>query len=215
MILPNQKRGQNAITMIWIVTVFNILETIFSSIDLIYTQDSGTLNSRFYIHSFIIGIISLSISIVSALTFIQWFRRAYWNLHQKIGSLSYTEGWAAGGWFVPILNLYVPYKIMVELYEKTDNVLRLNNIDSSLRSKTSLVIWWWALWIIIGAISLISLRIYLQEDESVINVWLDVVVCIIYIPLAVVTEKMIKEYSKAEIILYEMDNNESEFKQNE
>ena len=52
-----------------------------------------------------LGIIYLIAYIISGITFIMWFRRAYFNLHQKVSWLNHSEGWAAGCWFVPIVNL--------------------------------------------------------------------------------------------------------------
>src|SRR6476469_5047220 len=49
--------------------------------------------------------------VVSLIVFILWFRRAYYNLHLKAAELTYSEGWAAGGWFVPVMNFAIPYKI--------------------------------------------------------------------------------------------------------
>lgn len=66
-----------------------------------------------------INAIAIVIYVISCITFIQWFRRAYYNLGQIAKNLSYEEGWAAGSWFVPILNYFRPYQIMKELYKKT------------------------------------------------------------------------------------------------
>ncbi|TRX16514.1 DUF4328 domain-containing protein [Flavobacterium franklandianum] len=63
-----------------------------------------------------IGIIQIVVFILSAITFIQWFRLAYFNLHLRVNRLSYSDGWAAGCWFMPIVNLFRPYQIMKKLF---------------------------------------------------------------------------------------------------
>jgi len=72
----------------------------------------------------VIAIISMVVALISAVTFIMWFRRAYFNLHSRVSKLSFTEGWAAGAWFVPIVNLGRPLNIMQELYNKTAALLK-------------------------------------------------------------------------------------------
>ena len=44
-----------------------------------------------------IGVVNMIVFTLSAVTFIQWFRRAYFNLHLlNISWLRWKEGWAAG-----------------------------------------------------------------------------------------------------------------------
>lgn len=127
---PNGQRAKNAITLIWIVLVLEIVSLIsgYFQYDLLQTIANGgeisteTANTNDTIVE-IIGIIYLIAYIISGVTFILWFRRAYFNLHLRVNHLSQTEGWAAGSWFVPIVSLYRPYQIMKELYHETRKLL--------------------------------------------------------------------------------------------
>lgn len=66
--------------------------------------------------------------IVLCVTCIMWFRRAYHNPYKiGISYLSYSEGWAAGAWFVPFMNLVRPFTIMKEIWNKTQEVPRNEN----------------------------------------------------------------------------------------
>jgi hypothetical protein len=94
----------------------------------------------------IINYIYIFLLIVSAVTFILWFRRAYYNLGLKISYLKFTDGWAAGSWFVPIVSLYRPFQIMRELFEETAILFKKARFKSDLN--TNLVIGWWTLWLI-------------------------------------------------------------------
>ena len=60
----------------------------------------------------IIFITETLVYIVSGIMFIRWFRRAYFNLHIVVNNLSFSEGWAAGYWFIPFANFNRPYRIM-------------------------------------------------------------------------------------------------------
>jgi len=92
--------------------------------------------------------------ILCAVFFILWFRRAYYNL-QAIGiSTLHTDSWAAGSWFIPILNLYRPYQIMAEIWEQTQNRISNNPHESKV-----LIGLWWGGWVIGSIIDQISDRV--------------------------------------------------------
>lgn len=148
---PNGQRAKNAIILIWLVLVFEIVSLIsgYFQYDLLRVSamggeislDTVTANETSEI---VVGLLSAITYIISAVTFIQWFRRAYYNLHLKVNFLNYTEGWAADCWFVPFINLYRPYQIMKELYEETDELLSKKGISVNQTFSTTLLVWWWA-----------------------------------------------------------------------
>ncbi len=211
---PNQQRAKNAITLIWIILVLEIISFIsgYFQYDLLQTIANGDEVSMEVAAASdtrvqIVSIIYLIAAIISAVTFIQWFRRAYFNLHKKVTHLSHTEGWAAGSWFVPIVNLYRPYQIMKELYQETKELLVRKEINVNSNFTTNSLGWWWALWIISGIIAQFALRYSLRAesaDELIITTIADMITNIIGIPLALITIKIIKDYSNIEPLLMEI-----------
>lgn len=116
--------------MIWIILGLEIISLIsgFSQYSLLQSAVNGSEISEAAADSndnreSLIGIVSILTCIVSVVTFIMWFRRAYFNLHQMIRNLSHDESWAAGSWFVPILNLFRPVSIMKEMYVRPKEFL--------------------------------------------------------------------------------------------
>lgn len=159
----------------------------------------------------VIALIYLVVYIISTVTFIMWFRRAYFNLHLKAKNLLFTEGWAAGSWFVPIINLYRPYQIMKELYEKTDQILseQLGNYEE--KKGTTIIGVWWFVWIAANVVSNISTRLTLRAEtaeELLTSTQLGLFSSIISIPLAIVAIIVILDYSKMEKRLYQVDKEE-------
>ena len=74
---------------------------------------------------------------------IMWLRRAYYNLHQLPGIRpEFSEGWAAGAWFVPFLNLIRPYTIMREVWQDTQRAAW-----GRLVAPSTILGWWWAAFI--------------------------------------------------------------------
>ncbi|MDR2207036.1 MAG: DUF4328 domain-containing protein [Flavobacteriaceae bacterium] len=204
---PNKQRAKNAIILIWIVFALEIASFIsnYFEYDLLLkisaenmpdTLDIDVNDSR---QSTLALLYSIAF-IISAITFIMWFRRAYYNLHQRTRYLSYSEGWAAGSWFVPILNLFRPYQIMRELYVETRKLISKN--AASIDFTTSLLWLWWTLWIINNIIGQFIFRYDVESTDefitfSVANM-LDNIVGII---LAPITVKVIKDYSNVEPLL--------------
>lgn len=133
-----------------------------------------------------------------------WFRRAYFNLHLRVKNLSNDEGWAAGSWFVPIINLYRPFQIMKELYVETKKYIIDNDESSRIDLNTNIIVFWWTLWIINGIFGQLIFRLsnYADTIPDLIGITvLSIISGFIGIVLAIVTLKMIKDYSKAETVL--------------
>jgi len=126
----NEKRAKLAILLIWFSMSADILSLISGYLqhDLLTSAANGaavTIESAQANDSRekFMGIVTFCVFVVSGITFIQWFRRAYYNLQSRVNYLEFSEGWAAGSWFVPIVCLYKPYHMMLELYRKTDDYL--------------------------------------------------------------------------------------------
>jgi Domain of unknown function (DUF4328) len=87
------------------------------------------------------------IYLLGVVVFLFWFRRAYRNLRPLRGQMSWAPGWAIGAWFVPLVNLYLPWRITMEIWEGTDPELQ----DLEARGKPIRIpIWlhlWWLSWV--------------------------------------------------------------------
>jgi hypothetical protein len=215
---PNAQRAKNAITLIWIVLVleivslisgyfqFNLLRGVSNGAEI--SMETAAANDK---REQIVAIIYMIVFIFSAVTFIQWFRRAYFNLHQKVNYLSQTEGWAAGSWFVPVLHLYRPYQIMKELYQETKELLIKKGRNINPNFSTSALVWWWTLWILNNIIGQFVFRYSMKAesvDELTVSTVASMVSNFIGIPLAVITIKIVKDYSVLEPLVYELKNDE-------
>jgi Domain of unknown function (DUF4328) len=205
---PNDQRGNLAVLLIWIVLGLEILSLIsgYFQFDLLNEVKNGanvstgkaTAND---LREGILGIIYGIAYLISGITFIQWFRRAYFNLHQKVDGLSHTEGWAAGSWFVPIVNLFRPFQIMKEMFIETKAYLIKNNISFNEEINTKNLGIWWTLWIINNFLGQIIFH-YSKNSETVDQLLnftiINLVSNVFGILLAVITIKVIKDYINLE-----------------
>ena len=168
------------------------------------SEDSMNLNN---LREKIIGLTYVIIFMISGIIFIHRFRRAYYNLHLVVDNLNHSEGWAAGYWFVPIAYLYRPFQIMKQLYGETINYLRKNNIDSNIPSIKP-INWWWTLWIINEILGRIIFQYVSRAEtinELIFSTKLGMVVCLIGLPLCIITVSVIKNYSFLEDKLIKID----------
>ena len=210
----NQQRAQNAVIMIWIVLGFEVL-SLFSSYlqySLLQSISNGSAISDEALvandlREGVAAIFYAIAALVSGITFIQWFRRAYYNLHQLIPNLNYTEGWAAGAWFVPILNLFRPYQIMKELYGRTQTLLIEKDPEMRKKLSTENLDWWWFIWIVSGVIGVFLWRLANEDtiDGQIISTMGNMILSILNIPLALITIKVIKNYSNVEPELHNIE----------
>ena len=73
------------------------------------------------------GLSMIAVFIATVVAFSMWIHRAYANLpalgNPKEG-LEYSPRWAVGGFFIPIVNLFVPYRAVKEIWVKSDPAVR-------------------------------------------------------------------------------------------
>lgn len=179
-VLDNLQRSKIALTCFYIVlaTYAIMLISDFMEYQLLhgsYTDlySGADANDQ---RQLLVALISAIAQIVLIVTFIQWFRRAYHNLHKAgIKGLNMTEGWAAGSWFIPIMNLFKPYQIMKDVWVETKNYVARNqgsrSDDEELYSQKgkaptlAVVGAWWATWIGCSITANISAQIVTRSES--------------------------------------------------
>lgn len=209
---PNAERAKMAIVMLWVVFGIEVVSLVsdYMQYDLLnramdgeyFTDSEADAND---LRAMIVGLLYAVVYIISAIIFIRWFRRAYFNLHQLFGTMDHTEGWAAGAWFVPIISLFRPYQIMKEMYQKTKRHLADRNLGSAAELPLTFVGWWWTFWIINNIYSSILTRVTRNAETldsimtatqaSMINSLLSFAACLLAI-------KVVSDYARAEEYLH-------------
>ncbi|MBC7862902.1 MAG: DUF4328 domain-containing protein [Bacteroidia bacterium] len=207
---PNDKRAKAAMLMVCIVMGFEIVN-IISDFFQYQLLESGNLNSEIAnendIRQALVALVSTVLFIVSAITFIMWFRRASYNLHTKVDHLKHSEGWAAGCWFVPVLCWFRPFQIMKELYEETDVLLERETRNYEKRITTSILGLWWTIWVLRNVIGQFLMRGAFKAetaDQLSVSTVGSMISSGLQILLGFITVKIIRDYSKIEPLFYEI-----------
>lgn len=209
----NSNRAKLLVLFLWLTIVsevlsiissyfqFSVIEDFFNDYDIKDTdfEFADNLNG-------IVTVVYFIILILSIIFFIQWFRRAYFNLHLLLQDLKFTEGWASGAWFVPFLNLFRPVEIMKELYLRTSQILTEKNVRFD--NKKNVINIWWAFWIISGVISNFIFRYSLNSTtlESLQNLTvMNMISSVVSIVLGFFAIKVVKDYVYLEDKLHKIN----------
>ncbi|MEU5956982.1 DUF4328 domain-containing protein [Streptomyces sp. NPDC047525] len=99
------------------------------------------------------GYLQTAALVATCVVFLCWFHRVRVNaevfepyIHSK------TRGWTVGSWFVPVVNLWFPRRIALDIWDASgDRSVALDRTmtlgDSSARATHPLINGWWTLWV--------------------------------------------------------------------
>lgn len=132
---------------------------------------------------------------------LKWIYRANFNLRQLgVTNLKHTPGWAIGWYFVPIFNFWKPYQAMREIWLASHD---LHNWTD--KNVSSLLPWWWGLWIIGGIVERAATRLAMRAnsvDEYLFVDILTITSIAITIPLTLMLLKIIRSICDEQVQRY-------------
>jgi hypothetical protein len=211
-IWDNSKRAENLIIVFWILTGLTAIGLISGYVELellknaqsgIYISESEANTSD--LRQGIIGIVQLGIYITSIVFFLNWFRRAYGNLHRLgISYLKHKETMAVWSWFIPIIVLFRPVQIMNEIWTETQEKIKKYDSSYFIKSGGLIIGLWWTLFIISNFIGRYVLKTAFKQDtiEQLIEASQAVMISdFMQIPEALLVILIVFQFSKIEVKL--------------
>lgn len=140
------------LSLVRIVTALNLHSAVGEGLGA-----SVSIVDKYHTYSSWAGIFGLGI-LVSAGVFIAWFYRAYKNLRRLgVQTMRYGNGWAIGAWFIPFFNMVRPKQIANDVWRGSEPGVDVGYQWHQVEVP-SLVHWWWALYLIQGAVVYIGQR---------------------------------------------------------
>ena len=114
---------------------------------------------------FLLAVVELILYIATVIFFCVWLYRAYDNLRafNTWSRLEYSPGWAVGSFFVPFVNLVIPYRAVREVWQKSGLP------DDALLSEPSPPATfpvWWCFWLLASFAGNISMRASFNENVA-------------------------------------------------
>lgn len=108
-----------------------------------------------------VGVIQFLVFIISGIIILKWIYRANLNARNKgAADMQFTPGWSIGWYFLPIANLWKPYQAMKEIWKASKNPESWKT-----ESVSSLLPWWWFVWIISNLITNASFKLAMKAEE--------------------------------------------------
>lgn len=146
-----------------------------------------------------VALIHLAVYLALAVAFLLWLYRASKNLPalgNEKSRVEYKPGWAVGSFFIPIINLFMPYKAVREVWEKSDPSIRTpDDIMFTPPASAPLVLGWWLSWIAMTVLGRITSR--LGPDAQTIDTmrwvtWVDIAADVIGVVSAVLAVLVVR-----------------------
>lgn len=113
---------------------------------------------------FLMAILETIIYITTVVFFLMWIYRAYKNLRalNPANRLDNSPGWAVGSFFIPFANLFIPFRIVKEIWQKSWPADEALLYAPSPPATFGL---WWTFWLLASFGGNITWRI--NFDESI------------------------------------------------
>lgn len=168
----NSKRATWLITIFWCIILTNIVAALsgYMELELLekiendsnYTIREIELND---IRQMVVALLQTALYVATIFLFLNWFRRAYGNLHRlKMRSLQYDEVWSVWGFVVPIISLFYPYRIARELNDHMHSILQKSREDYTLQHHSWIVEAWWVMYLITNYAGTYGMRTAFKGD---------------------------------------------------
>src|SRR5919199_877495 len=174
-----------------------------SSLAQIATGAASRLSSEdvtaFDFVDFGLGLIYIFVFVTTVVLFCMWLHRAYRNL-PALGNpkpaLKHSPGWAVGSFFVPVMNLFVPFRAVRETWAKSDPAVPGDNYVAPQEPPAPLIMnLWWAFWLISNFVNNAAFRVRYRaatEQAMVVAAWLDLFGGLLTIPAAVFAVPLVR-----------------------
>ena len=158
-----------------------------------YSESTVTASDTAYAA---VGGVQVLATITTIVLFLRWFHRAYKNLPALSGGTPrYGSGWAIGGWFVPILNVFRPKQVANDLWRGSDPDLAPDAIPNWSGGRLpALYAIWWGGWIVSSFLANASFRLTLRAEtlpEIVTSTQVTLAADLLGVPLALVAAAVV------------------------
>jgi heme/copper-type cytochrome/quinol oxidase subunit 2 len=108
----------------------------------------------------VLGLATIAVYIATVIAFLMWLYRASNNIAAFGQRTMHSSGWAVGSFFVPIMNLFVPYQATKDIWTKSAPEASSFSFSTS---PPGFFAAWWGFWIASNIASNIYIRLTLAE----------------------------------------------------
>jgi heme/copper-type cytochrome/quinol oxidase subunit 2 len=154
-IKDNSQRARTLIIVFWTLIGATLLGlgTGYNELQLLWNVQAGKYVSEQEANisdmiQMTMGFVQAGIYIASMVVFLNWFRRAYGNLHRVGVNIKHYEKMAVWAWMIPFIWFYRPVQIMNEIWTKTQEKIKEFDETYEIQSGGIIIGLWWTIFII-------------------------------------------------------------------
>ena len=114
----------------------------------------------------VVGLVAIAtflIWVVCAVLILRWIYRVVKNARilTRGHGVDSTPGWAVGWYFIPIANLWKPFKPVEEAWQASEDPANPAGVDTPGRLR-----WWWGLWLVMNVLGNLAGRLSMRGQTA-------------------------------------------------
>jgi hypothetical protein len=184
----SKREARTAVLFIWSLLIIYPIMVVLGY----YFENTQEIDIGMILLAFLATFICAGIMIVSLVMFLIWFYKAYSNLYKQT-PLKYKKKWAVLGWLVPVINFYLPYLMVKEMYSNIA-VLTNNSLAHESAKKLTTINIWWTLYILMWILDIAYYATIYPDTSAIFNI----ATYSLMIPSIWFTVKIIQDYCRFE-----------------
>ncbi|KIU26204.1 hypothetical protein SR41_15700 [Sphingomonas melonis] len=146
-----------------------------------------------------IGSVAILVHLVTIVMVLRWVYRAAVRAHAVSNRITVSPGWAVGRFFLPVLNLWRPFRGMVDIWRTSIDPVAPDTVPVP-----ALLRWWWGLWLLanlFGPIGGPLMDEAYRASHLAAACWADVVLLAIDVPLVILLVRIVTQVSAQQAAL--------------
>lgn len=171
-IKDNSQRARTLIIVFWTLIGATLvgLGTGYNELQLLWNVQAGKYVSEQEANisdmiQMTMGFVQAGIYIASMVVFLNWFRRAYGNLHRVGVNIKHYEKMAVWAWMIPFIWFYRPVQIMNEIWTKTQEKIKEFDETYEIQSGGIIIGLWWTIFIISNFIGRYIFKMLFKQES--------------------------------------------------
>lgn len=148
-----------------------------------------------------VACIVLIVYFIGVVLFCIFIHRAHQNA-RSFGAIGmrYTAGWVVASFFIPVVNLVLPYLAIREIFQASDPDA---GPDTWRSRPANIVSLWWSAWIVSLGLIAVNVALAMSEDPMLLQIsgWLDLISAGMYVVTALLAIKLVYDIARRQSLV--------------
>jgi len=198
--VPARRRAQVAVVLLIVGAVISFLTIPSHILDMYVSPFNSSQDVADNPGGFValmvtgaLGLATVVVYIATAVAFLMWLYRASNNVAAFGQNTQHSSGWAVGSFFVPIMNLFVPYQAAKDIWQKSEPDAQTFSFGVAVPGFFAA---WWGFWIASNVVSNIYIRMTLADAPQDASAFVGILSEILSIAAAGFAIKVVRDIDR-------------------